>query len=103
MPHKIAIIPYLDDLTEEGRDVGAINTIFFREQDGKRLLIGTNTDTVGVRESFYRNIASPDAVFHKRPGMVIGGGGAARSAVYALHKWMQCSPIYIVNRDREEV
>lgn len=103
MPHKLAIIPHLDDLTQEGRDVGAINTIFFREENGKRLLVGTNTDTVGIRESFYRNVSDPDAVFHRRPGMVVGGGGAARSAVYALQRWMQCSPIYIVNRDRNEV
>jgi quinate dehydrogenase len=103
MPHKIAIMPHLDELTPEGRDVGAVNTIFFREENGVRVLIGTNTDTVGIRESFYRNIANPDEVFQKRPGMVVGGGGAARSAVYALQMWMQCSPIYIVNRDREEV
>ncbi|KAF2097922.1 quinate dehydrogenase [Rhizodiscina lignyota] len=103
MPHKLAIIPYLDDLTPEGRDVGAVNTIFFREKDGKKQLIGTNTDIVGIRESFYRNVSNPDAVFHKRPGMVVGGGGAARSAVYALQRWMKCSPIYMVNRDRSEV
>lgn len=35
--------------------------------------------------------------------MVIGGGGAARSAVYALKKWLGCSAIYIVNRDKAEV
>jgi len=34
---------------------------------------------------------------------VVGGGGAARSAVYALHKYMKASPIYIVNRDASEV
>ena len=103
MPHKVAIIPFLDDLTQEGRDVGAVNTIFFRNENCKRRLFGTNTDVVGIRESFYRNIPRPDALFHKRPGMVIGGGGAARSAVYAMQRWMQCSPIYIVNRDRTEV
>lgn len=38
-----------------------------------------------------------------KPGLVIGGGGAARSAVYALNKWMKCSTIYMVNRDKAEV
>lgn len=99
MPHKVAIIPHLDDLTDEGRAVGAVNTIFRR--DGK--WIGTNTDTVGVRESFYQNIPRPDEVFHGRPGAVVGGGGAARSAVYALVKFMKCPTVYMINRDPAEV
>ena len=72
MPHKVAIIPHLDDITPEGRAVGACNTIFKR--DGK--LIGTNTDTIGVREAFVQNVAAPDQVYRNRPGLVIGGGGA---------------------------
>lgn len=99
MPFKVAIIPHLDDLTDEGRAVGAVNTIFRRGDK----FIGTNTDTIGVRESFYQNIAEPDKVFHGRPGMVIGGGGAARSAVYALVQFMKCRTVYLVNRDPEEV
>lgn len=103
MPNKLRIIPHLDDLTPECREVGAVNTVFFRYENGKRLLVGENTDTIGIRESFYRNVSNPDVVFHKRPGMVIGGGGAARSAVYALQRMMHCSPVYLVNRDRAEV
>jgi quinate dehydrogenase len=99
MPHKVAIITHLDDITPEGRAVGACNTIFKR--DGK--LIGTNTDTIGVKESFIQNVPAPDAVYAGRPGLVIGGGGAARSAVYALHAFMGCKTIYLVNRDPAEV
>jgi quinate dehydrogenase len=103
MPHKISIIPHLDFLTPECRDVGACNTIFLRNdpQTGHRLLCGTNTDVIGVRESFLQN-TSP-TVFENHPGMVIGGGGAARSAVYALRTWLKATTIYIVNRDKEEV
>ncbi|KAH8655258.1 quinate dehydrogenase [Xylariales sp. PMI_506] len=104
MPNKVAIINHLDELTEEGREVGAINTLFLREgPEGQRILCGTNTDVVGIRESFYQNVADPDAGFHDKPAMVIGGGGAARSAVYALQKWMRATSIYLVNRDKKEV
>jgi quinate dehydrogenase len=103
MPNKVAIMSHLDELTEECREVGACNTIFLREENGKRIFCGTNTDVVGIRESFYQNISNPDAIFHDRPAMVIGGGGAARSAVYALQKWMRATKIYLVNRDRSEV
>ncbi|KAK3675794.1 hypothetical protein LTR78_004435 [Recurvomyces mirabilis] len=97
MPHKLAIIPYLDELTAEARAVGAVNTIFRR---GSKY-VGTNTDTIGVAESFFHNTQRP--VFQDRPGMVIGGGGAARAAVYALVQLMGCSTVYLVNRDKAEV
>ncbi|KAK6201850.1 Quinate dehydrogenase [Pestalotiopsis sp. IQ-011] len=103
MPNKVAIMSHLDEVTEECREVGACNTVFFREENGKRILCGTNTDVVGIKESFYQNVTSPDAVFHDKPAMVIGGGGAARSAVYALQKWMRATKIYLVNRDAAEV
>ncbi|KAF6831462.1 quinate dehydrogenase [Colletotrichum plurivorum] len=104
MPNKVAIIPHLDELTPECRDVGACNTLFVRErEDGSRIYCGTNTDVVGVRESFVQNVSDPDAVYHDRPALVVGGGGAARSAVYALRKWMRATDIYLVNRDKAEV
>ncbi|KAF2191391.1 NAD(P)-binding protein [Zopfia rhizophila CBS 207.26] len=105
MPHKVAILKHLDGLTPEGAAVGAVNTLFIRQDQasGKRLYMGTNTDVIGIRDSFYHNISDPDASFHGRPGLVVGGGGAARSAVYALRTFMKASKIYLVNRDRSEV
>ena len=102
MPHKVAILKHLDGLTQEGADVGAVNTLFIQEDAaGKRLYIGTNTDVVGVRDAFIYN-ADPSK-YENRPALVIGGGGAARSAVYALRKWLKASAIYLVNRDATEV
>jgi len=99
MPHKVAIIPHLDDITSACRAIGACNTVFRRGFQ----IVGTNTDTIGVRESFYQNVGDPDKVFQGRPAMVIGGGGAARSAVYALLRFMKCTAVYLVNRDAAEV
>ena len=102
MPNKVAIIPHLDELTPECRDVGACNTIYLRTGPaGERLYCGANTDVVGIRDSFYRNV--DEAVFADRPALVIGGGGAARSAIYALRRFMRVREIYIVNRDDAEV
>ena len=103
MPYKVAMLKHIDELTPQGRDVGAVNTIIVREENGKRKYVGTNTDVNGIRDSFYQNVSDPDIGFHDRPGLVIGGGGAARSAVYALQRWMRCKPIYIINRDKAEV
>lgn len=104
MPHKVAIMQHLDELTDESRDIGACNTIFIRDlPDGRRLFCGTNTDVIGIRESFLQNVSNPAAIFEGRPGLVIGGGGAARSAVYTLRKWLKVTDIYLVNRDKAEV
>ncbi|KAF5002922.1 hypothetical protein FDECE_10477 [Fusarium decemcellulare] len=102
-PDFFAILPYLDELTDECRDIGACNTVYFRESQGRRVLCGANTDAIGIRDSFYQKIGIQEQTFHGRPALVIGSGGAARSAVYALRKWMNVTTIYIVNRDRAEV
>lgn len=112
MPHKVSILAHLDELTPECRAVGACNTMFIRDEPDassptgvRRVYCGTNTDVVGVRESFLQNVpsAAHDSVFRGRPGLVIGGGGAARSAVYALRQWLGATTIYLVNRDAAEV
>lgn len=106
MPHKVSIMPHLDDLTEQAKQIGACNTIFLRQEGDRRAFVGTNTDCVGIREAFLQNIvdgSSADDSFRNKPAMIIGGGGTARAAIYTLRKWLNCSKIYIVNRDRAEV
>ncbi|KAL2065506.1 hypothetical protein VTL71DRAFT_3176 [Oculimacula yallundae] len=105
MPHKVAIIPHLDVLTPEGSAIGAINTIFLRTApDGRRLLCGTNTDCIGIREAILQNTSSAQQASMKgQPGLVIGGGGTCRAAIYALRNFIGCGEIYLVNRDRSEV
>ena len=51
MPWKVSIMPHLDDLTEQAKQIGACNTIFLRNREGKKLFVGTNTDCVGIREA----------------------------------------------------
>jgi quinate dehydrogenase len=104
MPHKIAFISEVDDLTEEGSMIGAINTVFMRkDREGRTRYIGTNTDCIGVREAFLQNCPGITARSKGAAALVIGGGGASRSAIYALWKWMGSSKIYLVNRLKSEV
>ncbi|MGA8137999.1 MAG: shikimate dehydrogenase [Pseudomonas gingeri] len=70
-PCKQAILPLLDELSDEARGIGAVNTVVFRE--GKR--IGHNTDCLGFAEGFRRGLAK--AARHRVIQMGAGGAGAA--------------------------
>lgn len=103
MPYKVAIIPHLDEIDFNAQSVGAVNTIYVRFKNGKAINIGTNTDTVGIRDAFQYNVPEATAKGEGKPGLVYGGGGACRSAVYALKEYLGCSKIYLVNRFALEV
>jgi len=70
-PCKQAVIPLLDELSEEAKGIGAVNTVIFK--DGKR--IGHNTDCLGFAEGFRRGLS--DAARAKVVQMGAGGAGAA--------------------------
>lgn len=86
-PYKTAIIPYLDDLDEAARKIGAINTIAFKA--GKR--IGYNTDVFG----FSRAI-TPFLTSNKGTALIIGSGGAAKAAEYVC--WQLGMAVDLVSR-----
>jgi shikimate dehydrogenase len=82
MPHKQAVIPYLDRLEIGAEMVGAVNTITrrYRSDTGARL-IGTNTDMAGFLEPLQPWLAQTHLF---RMARVLGTGGAARAIVAAL-------------------
>ncbi|OQE41912.1 hypothetical protein PENCOP_c004G04906 [Penicillium coprophilum] len=104
MPNKVSFGLLLDGLTEEARMIGAVNTSFIRlDKNGQRRHIGTNTDCIGIRDSILYRMPHAATAAKARPSMVIGGGGAARSAIFALWKWFGSTEIYIANRLEAEV
>lgn len=75
-PCKQAILPLLDELSDEARGIGAVNTVVFKE--GKR--IGHNTDCLGFAEGFRRNL---NDVARQRV-VQMGAGGAGAAVAHAL-------------------
>lgn len=90
IPLKIDMMKYANNLSESAKTIGAINT-FYPTKDGK--YFGTNTDWIGITESFRRN----GVYGNIKNGLIIGGGGTSRAAVYAF-KQMGCEKIYMLNR-----
>jgi len=75
LPHKESALVHLDEVTDAARRIGAVNTIIHRQG----MLIGDNTDAPGLLCAL-RDADAP----RNGPVVVLGAGGAARAAVYAL-------------------
>ncbi|MEV7649114.1 shikimate dehydrogenase [Arthrobacter sp. NPDC089319] len=78
-PYKQAVIPYLDELSEDAAAIGAVNTIV-RHPNGR--LHGHNTDWVGFAELFARSFRYPDT----ENVVQLGAGGAGAAVAYAQLK-----------------
>jgi shikimate dehydrogenase len=79
VPHKLAVMPACDRLTDEARLVGAVNTLTW-DRDGVRVLEGHNTDAVGLG----RALAEDFGTLAGARAVLVGTGGAARAAAVAL-------------------
>lgn len=75
-PYKQQAVAFLDDMSEEARAVGAVNTIVLK--DGRR--VGHNTDLWGFAESFRRAMGAEP----KDRVLLIGAGGAGSAVANAL-------------------
>ncbi len=75
IPHKQAILPFMDVLTETARAVGAVNTVI-RMQDGS--LLGGNTDVAGFLAPLRQHGLRP------KTALILGAGGAARAVLHSL-------------------
>ncbi len=77
IPHKSAVIPYLDKIDETAVPVGAVNVI----KIGKETLQGYNTDITGFQRSL-----SPLLKPHHQKALILGTGGSARAVAYVLQQ-----------------
>jgi len=79
IPHKQAVLPYLHDLDETARTIGAVNCIRVRE--GR--LMGFNTDATGFERSLRAVLSERQAV---RQALVLGTGGASKAVAWVLRR-----------------
>jgi len=78
IPYKETIIPYLDEIDEVAKEIGAVNTIVFK--DGK--LKGYNTDAFGFKQSI-KPFFKPQ---HER-ALILGTGGASKAVEFVLKQY----------------
>ncbi len=90
IPHKLAVMEYLDEVDETAARIGAVNTVTRR--DGR--LVGSNTDWIGAARALEREVDLEGA-----RAAVIGAGGAARAIVYGLVQ--RGARVVVLNRTPE--
>ncbi|MFN3651014.1 MAG: shikimate dehydrogenase [Armatimonadota bacterium] len=94
IPHKVAVMEHLDEITPAARKIGAVNTIV-RQADGS--LLGENTDGKG----FIRSVREAGGDLAGARAVVLGAGGAARAIAVELAE-AGARHVTIVNRTREK-
>ncbi|KAM7206215.1 putative PENTAFUNCTIONAL AROM polypeptide [Rhypophila sp. PSN 637] len=102
IPLKLDIMKLLDEVSDAAKTIGAVNTIIplhSSTHDKKQKLRGDNTDWKGMVFSL-QSTGLVGGTGHS--AMVIGSGGTARAAIYALHA-MGYSTIYVVARTQARV
>ena len=92
IPHKIAVIPYLDELTQAAEIIGAVNTVI----NEKGRLIGENTDGKGMLQSFSENGCEAKG----KHLVILGAGGAAR-AIAVEAALAGAKKVTVINRTAE--
>ena len=94
IPHKVEVIPLLDEVMPIALSVGAVNTV---KRVGDRW-VGTNTDVAGFLEPLKRFKCD----WSQMPALILGSGGAAKAVVAACLE-LGCPVIHVVGRDPKKI
>lgn len=92
IPHKENVIPLLDEVNEEARFIGAVNTVLNR--DG--VLAGYNTDGRGFMKSLEEAGVDPAG----KKVLIVGAGGASRAIGYYLAQKAERLTLFDIDREK---
>ncbi|GJL63592.1 MAG: shikimate dehydrogenase (NADP(+)) [Nitrospirales bacterium] len=94
IPHKVAVMPYLDEIDATARHIGSVNTIV-KEQD---ILTGYNTDATGALQA----LRLGGAQLKGQSILLLGSGGAARAIAFGLAVEGEIEHLTILGIDEAE-
>ena len=99
IPYKQQVIGYLDDISKEAKEIGAVNVVrVFREHNGKTKLKGYNSDVIGFVKSI-----EPLLKTHHRKALILGTGGASKAVKYGLENNLGIETLYVSRTSRKGV
>ena len=94
IPHKVAVLPFLDEVDTTARHIGAVNTIV--AEGGK--LLGMNTDATGA----LRALREGNAPLKGASVVIVGSGGAARAIAFALAADAEVRHLHVLGIEVDE-
>jgi shikimate dehydrogenase len=97
IPYKQQVLRFLDELNPLAAEIGAVNTVKVVNENGKRRLVGFNTDIIGFCDSLRPHLR-PDI----KRGLVLGTGGASKAVIVGLRSF-GIEPIVVSRRQGEGV
>lgn len=115
-PYKVKVVPRLESLSGHAKAIGAVNTLIplranpagvvpslevqaqERNRAGRIMgWFGENTDFLGIMNCVNRSLSPRNAIQQRTTALVIGAGGMARAAIYAMLQ-LDCKNIFVYNR-----
>ncbi|KAJ9608143.1 hypothetical protein H2200_007131 [Cladophialophora chaetospira] len=115
-PYKVKLIPHMHALSAHAKAIGALNTLIplrastvepatalstqalSRNRAGRIVgWFGENTDFIGISNCVKRSLSPRNAIQPRTTSLVIGAGGMARAAVYAMLQ-IGCKHVFVFNR-----
>ena len=90
IPHKMAVMPHLDEIDPMAEHVGCVNTI--TNEDGR--LVGSITDGLGVLRAF----ADAGASMDDKGVLFVGSGGAVRAVAFAVAELTKARNVTVLGR-----
>lgn len=95
IPYKESVIPFLDELDETAKAVGAVNCIEIKKTPNGNKLTGYNTDVFGFRQSI-----KPFLEIQHERALILGTGGASKAVAFVLKNiGIDC---YFVSRTKKQ-
>lgn len=81
IPYKEKIIPYLDDLDDAAKEIGAVNVVRMIDTPDGRKCIGCNSDVIGFMDSIRPYLKA----YHTK-ALILGTGGASKAVAFGLKR-----------------
>lgn len=89
IPYKEKVISYLDNISPEAREIGAVNVVKITNKDDKQHLEGYNSDIIGFTRSI-QPLLKP----HHKKALVLGTGGASKAVICGLRQ-LEIEPLLV--------
>lgn len=95
IPYKEKVLPYLDNISKEAREIGAVNVIRIEHKGNGVRLHGYNSDVIGFADSI-----EPLLKPHHKKALILGTGGSSKAIHYALTKKLGLEVIFVSRYQR---